>query len=245
MKTLIFVMMFSLVSTPVFAQETMNLVYFNNFPPFSWKNNQHMQGILIDVLTEAIQTRMGIPVSHTGYPWARAQKMVQDGQADAFATVPTPERRIYTEISHEPLVVVTFTLFVNADNPKIEDLKNVRQLSDLKGFTIGHYRGSEKKKKNLAGMDVDIATSLDATLKKLAVGRFDVFTDVSQVIRYRIRELGLNDQITELPNIVDSSTFNLCIGKTSPHVTILPKFDETLRKMKEEGTLQEIYNTYK
>ncbi len=30
----------------------MKLVYFNNFPPFSWENNKQMEGILIDVLTE-------------------------------------------------------------------------------------------------------------------------------------------------------------------------------------------------
>jgi len=105
--------------------------------------------------------------------------------------------------------------------------------------------GSKWAEKNLAGMNLDLAPSLDITLKKLAAGRFDAFIDVSQVIRYKIRELGLKKQITELPNIIDSSTFNLCIGKKSPYLGILQKFDETLRKMKKDGTLQEIYDKYK
>ena len=139
MKKLIFVMIFSLFSVPVFAQDTMKLVYFNNFPPFSWENNKQMEGILIDVLTEAIQTRMGVPASHKGYPWARAQEMVKEGKSDAFATVPTSERRTYTEVSGESAVVATFTLFVKTDSPKAGELKNVRKVSDLKGFKIGHY----------------------------------------------------------------------------------------------------------
>jgi len=245
MKNLIFVLIFTLFSTPLYAQNTIKLVYGNNFPPFSWEDNKQMQGILIDVLTEAIQTRMGISVSHEGYPWKRAQMMVREGNADAFATVSTPERRTYTEVSKEPVVVATFTLFVKADNPKIGELKNIRKLSNLKGYKIGHYRGSGWAKKNLAGMNVDIANTLDLTLKKLVSGRFDVFIDVSQVIRYRIRELGWQNQITELPNIIDSSTFNLCIGKKSSYANILQKFDETISRMREDGKLQEIYDKYK
>jgi len=245
MKKLIFIIILSFFSTPVFAQDTMKLVYFHNFPPFSWEENKQMHGILIDVVTEALHSRMGISLSHEGYPWTRAQKMVEDGNADAFVTVPTPKRKTYTEISKEPVVVAMFRLFVKADNPKIGDLKNVRKISDLKEFTIGNYMGNGWADKNLAGMDVDYGATLDITLKKLAKGRFDVYPGVSQVARYRIKELGLQNRLTELPNIIDSNTFNLCIGKKSPYVNILPKFDETLMKMREDGKLEEIYDKYK
>jgi len=245
MKKLIFVVIFLCYTAPVFAQDTMKIVYFNKFSPFSWENGGQMKGILIDVLTESIQTRMGIPVSHSGYPWARAQKMVKDGEADAFVTVPTPERIIYTDVSGEPVVVATFRIFIKTGSPKTRELKNVRKTSDLKDFKIGHYLGSGWAEKNLADMNLDLAPTLDITLKKLAAGRFDAFIDVSQVIRYRIRELGLKKQITELPNVIDSRTFNLCIGKKSPYSGILPKFDETLRNMREDGKLQEIYDKYK
>ncbi len=245
MKKLIFIIILSFFSTPVFAQDTMKLVYFHNFPPFSWEENKQMQGILIDVVTQALHSRMGISVTHKGYPWTRAQKMVKVGEADAFVTVPTPKRKAYTEISKEPVVVAMFRLFVKVGNSKIEDLKNVRKVSDLKEFSMGNYMGNGWADKNLAGMDVDLATTLDITLQKLVKGRFDVWPGVSQVARYRIKELGFQDQLTELPNIIDSSTFNLCIGKISPYVNILPKFDETLRKMREDGKLEEIYDKYK
>jgi polar amino acid transport system substrate-binding protein len=230
------------------AQNTMNLVYFNNFPPLSWEDeNKQMCGILADALTEAIQTRMKIQVSHKGYPWERAQQMVKRGEADAFITLPTPERRSYTEVSSETVLLVTFTLFVKSDSPKTESLKKVKTVADLKGFRIGSYIGSGWGKKNLinAGMDVDLAGTMDLCLKKLIGGRFDVFTDVSQSVRYRIRELDLKDKIVELPNIIDSGEFQLCVGKKSPFVNILPKYDEIVREMRNDGTLQKIYDKYR
>ncbi len=238
-------LVFLLLAVPAYAQNTMRLVYFENFPPFSWREDDQMQGILIDVVNEAIQVRMGIPVSHEGYPWARAQKMVRNGEADGFATVPTPERREYAVISHEPVVVAAFTPFVNRDNPKLEALKEVATISDLRPFSIGHYTGSGWAGNNLANMEVDYAPTLDVTLMKLARGRFDVFVDVSQVVRYRVMQLGLSDRIVELPNILDSDTFNLCIGKDSPFVVLLGQFDETMREMRDDGTLNEICSRYR
>ncbi|OVE74413.1 hypothetical protein BVX93_00035 [bacterium B13(2017)] len=245
MKTLILILVLNLFYFSLHSQEIMKFVYFNNFPPFSWEDNGKMQGILIDVLNEVVQKRLKIRVSHRGYPWARAQNMVRVGKADAFVTVPTSERRKYTEISKEPVVIATFTLFVKSDSPQINDFKAVKTVFDLKRFKIGHYKGSGWAEKNLSGMNVDIAPSVDLTLKKLVAGRFDVFIDVSQVIRYKIKEMGLQNQIKEIPNIIDSSTFNLCIGKNSSYANILPIFDEILRKMKEEGKLQEIYEKYR
>ena len=69
----IFIMACLLCSSPLVAQETMKFVYFNNFPPYSWEDDSgQMQGILIDIVNEAIQTRMGIPVLHQGYQFCRS-----------------------------------------------------------------------------------------------------------------------------------------------------------------------------
>ncbi|MCP4129864.1 MAG: transporter substrate-binding domain-containing protein, partial [bacterium] len=154
MKKLVFYLVFLVFATPVFAQTTMQIVYFDTYAPFSWKEDGKMKGILIDVLTEAIQNRIGIPLSHNGYPWVRAQKMVKHGLADAFATVPTDERRSYTKISNEPVVLATFTLFVNKKNSKLNEIRKVKTFSDLKPFKLGQYLGSGWAKKNLEGLDV-------------------------------------------------------------------------------------------
>ena len=136
------------------APPTIQLTYFNNYPPFSWNESAGMNGILIDLLSEALETRMGIPTSHTGYPWKRAQLLVKTGQADAFCTVPTPERRTYTKISKEPTLNATFTLFIKRNTPKRDLLTKITSLDDLLGFKIGHYLGSGWAKKKLEGTRV-------------------------------------------------------------------------------------------
>ncbi len=226
-------------------QEPMKLVYYSNYPPFSWLEDGQMKGILIDVLTEAIQNRMNIPVSHEGYPWARAQYMVKTNDADAFATVPTEERRNYTEISSEPVIQITFTIFLSKNSTMIDELKKVETVSGLADFCHVQYIGSGWAKQNLKDMNVYWTPVLEKALLHIAENRFDVFIDTSQVIRFNIKKLGYQDRIIELPNIIDSNSFNLCIGKDSPFVSILPEFNETIIKLREDGSLQEIYNKYK
>lgn len=236
-----------LTTLSAYAQEgqVMQLVYFNDYAPFSWENEQkQMQGILIDVLTEALQNRMKISVNHTGYPWKRAQHLVQQGEADAFCTVPTEERLAYTEVSHEPAIVATFTVFVRSDHPKLEQIKQITTLADLKAYTLGHFLGAGWAQQNLEGMDVKWASDLDAVLHNLVKGRFDLHPGASQVVRFTIKMLGLKQQIIEIPVVLDSQPFSLCIGKLSPFVNLLPKFDQTLQEMKADGTLQKIYEQY-
>ena len=244
---IVLVGIFGLTTLSVIAQEgqVMQLVYFNDYAPFSWENEQkQMQGILIDVLTEALQNRMKISVSHTGYPWKRAQHLVQQGEADAFCTVPTEERLAYTEVSHEPVIVSTFTVFVRTDHPQLDQIKKIKTLADLKEYTLGHFLGAGWAQQNLEGMNVKWVSDLEAVLRNLAKGRFDLHPKASQVVRFTIKQLGLKQQITEIPVVLDSQPFSLCIGKSSPFVNILPKFDQTLQEMKADGTLQQIYEQY-
>lgn len=245
MKKFVWLFIVILSALPSFAEEPMKMVYFDNYAPFSWLEQNEMKGILVDVVTEALQNRMGIPLEHKGYPWARAQSLVKENKADAFVTVPTEERRSYTEISSEPALLVTTVMFAKKGSPKIEALSRVKTIPDLKDFTIGNYMGNGWGKKALEGLNVEWIPTVDQTLAMLIKGRFDVFIDVSPVVNFNLKRLGYQDQIVELPPVLEAITFNLCIGKTSAYVDLLPKFDETLRAMRDDGTLQKIYDNYK
>ena len=245
MKKTILFLVFLLFAVPLYAQDTMRLVYFENFPPYSWREDDQMQGILIDVVNEAVQVRMGIPVSHEGYPWARAQRMVRSGEADAFVTIPTKERKEYTQVSSEPVIVTELTLFTNKNHERMDEFKNIKTISDLKPFSLVDYIGNGWAHENLAGFNVDWSPHMDNVLHKLANHRGDIFVEISQVTHYAIKQLGLEDIIVEIPTVLDSATFNLCIGNNSPFVNIIPKFDEVISAMRNEGKLQEIYDKYR
>jgi len=127
---------------PALARDPVKFVYFDNFAPYSWKENNRMRGIFIDVVDEVIRTGMEIPVIHEGYPWRRAQKMVEANAADAFITVPTPRRREYTLISPEPVTTIAMTVFTSAKNNKLQEILKIRFVSDLKAFTAVDYIGN-------------------------------------------------------------------------------------------------------
>jgi len=239
-KYIIFVFLF-FFSLTLLSKEPIKLVYFHDFQPYSWEDNHRkMHGILIDILTEALQNRMKIPVIHKGYPWARAQMNVRFGSADAFATVPTDERRRYTNISKTPIVVPKFTIFTNISNPKLNELKKVKSLSDLKTFNLVHYIGSGWAKKNFKDSNIHWLPTMKDALKLLTNKKFDAFIDVSQVIKFNIKKYKYSDRIIEIPNVLDSSSFHFCVGKKSKYADIMPEFDKVINQMIKDGTLQKI-----
>jgi polar amino acid transport system substrate-binding protein len=227
------------------GQETLKLNYLD-FAPFSWKDAEgHMKGIFIDVHNEALNRRMGVSVTHAEYPWKRAQIMVKRGEADGFTTVPTSERREYTEISKESVIISDVVLFASVKNPKMEDFKKVKTISDLKGFRLVDYLGNGWAKKNLDGLDVTWEYGISETLILLASGKGDMFVQSGHVTDYNIKKLGLQNQIVEIHNVLESVSFNLCIGKKSAYANILPEFDKTIQEMRKDGTLQKIYDMYR
>lgn len=139
---------------PSAAQEPMRFVYFDDFAPYSRETDGRMEGIFIEIVDTVITEGMGVPVSHAGYPWERAQRMVAAGKADAFITVPTPKRRAYCEIGKAAVTVFSLNPFTHKNNRKMDALKEIETIQDLSGFSIVNYIGNGWALKNLAGMDI-------------------------------------------------------------------------------------------
>ncbi|WP_343224704.1 transporter substrate-binding domain-containing protein [Pseudoalteromonas sp. McH1-42] len=58
-----------LVTPLVMGTPNFKVVYYDGFPPYSYKNEAgQMTGILVDIVTEVIEKQMGLNVVHKGYP---------------------------------------------------------------------------------------------------------------------------------------------------------------------------------
>jgi polar amino acid transport system substrate-binding protein len=233
-----------LLTQPVLAERPLKIVYYHDFRPFSWDENGQAKGLFVDILNEVLVRRLGLNVVHECYPWQRAQEMVEKGLADAFCTVPTPQRLAYASMGHTKVMTLDFTLFVKATNPRLAELGQVKSLAGLKGFKLGTYIGSGWAKKNLEGLDVQYMARLENVLAMLDGDRFDGFIDVALAIRYYIHQMGLEGRIVELPQVFDSSEFCFMIGKRSPYEHILPKVGAALEDMSRDGTWQNIMDKY-
>ena len=227
------------------AESAMDMVYFNDFAPYSWSDNGTMRGILIDILEEVLEQRLAITTHHQGYPWARAQSMVEEGIADAFVTAATEQRRSYTHIGEETVVSLEVKLFTYRNNPNIPQLLQVKTLDDLKGFQIVDYIGNGWAQKALKKLNVTWVPTLDQSFTLLHAGRVDAIVSNAHIANFHIDRLGYKPHIIEIPVSLSHVDFKLCIGKQSPFAALLEEFDRTLQQIKKDGSYAAILDKYR
>lgn len=222
----------------------MRFVYFDDFAPYSWKTDGRMEGIFIELVNTVIAEGMGIAVHHAGYPWERAQRMVEAGQADAFITVPTPKRRAYCDISKAALTIFSLSPFTHKNNPRMDALKRIETIQDLSEFSIVTYTGNGWAKSRLAGMNIFWTPTRDNALFLLFKNKYDLFVGAPKTVAFVLKRLGYEGDIIQLPAVLETTPFNLCVGKQSAHRHILPDFDAAIEAMRASGRLQAITDRY-
>ncbi|MGU5769436.1 ABC transporter substrate-binding protein [Aeromonas sp. YN13HZO-058] len=223
----------------------LKMAYFDDFAPYSWRDEQgKMRGLMIDVM-DRVAGQMGLRVRHEGYPWQRAQKMVLMAQADGFVTVATLERRTYTLMVDEPVTSTIMTIFTQLGHPRMAEFQRARGLGDLKTFTFLDYLGNGWGKENLAGFTVHHTINVDNVFKMLAAGRGDLMVTDPLVARFKLNQLGLSGLVVEVPLRLASTPFNLCIGKHSRFNTRITEFNRALQQLRQSGELAWIEARYR
>lgn len=226
---------------------SLRINYFEGFPPLSFREaNNPMTGILVDTLDEILGRRLGLALTHTGLPWARAQESVRAGMADALCTVPTDGRQRYCDFSAETVLVSTMHVFYGVNNPRRSELAHIRTLNDLKSFSQGDYIGNGFAELTFKDLAVEWSPRLETVLIKLATGRNDIFAGNMLVAKYLIRQLGLGKELTSHPiDLGDTTVFHLGIRKTYPAAAdILARYDAELRQAKADGIINSIIARY-
>jgi len=111
-KILLFIMLFVMSLSIIGAEEKINrkiIITTQEWKPYSYeKGNGEIGGIATEVI-EKVLREMGIKYQIMIYPWARAQIMVKNGDADAFyAASKNAERDSYvcSHIQHSGIAKV-------------------------------------------------------------------------------------------------------------------------------------------
>lgn len=239
----LFLLFFLLSPTLATAAEPMRFVYYDSYRPRSWDDNGTMRGILIDVVDEAIGKRLGISVTHAGYPWKRAQFKVKEGNADAFITMPNEERRTYTIIGNEPVIEFALRVVTRKNHPKAKEMESITTIEQLKDYKVADYLGNGWAKRNLKEVNVKWLPGSDKIFPFLINKRADIIVASKRTISEMKRQ-GYDSQLKVFPNKLSSVSFYLCVGKDSPYKDRLNDFDRILREMHEDGTIDRIEESY-
>ncbi len=233
-----------LAGAAVHAQQPLKLVYFNDFAPFSWQGQKKMQGIYVDILHEALSNRMGLNVTHQGYPWARAQSLVKGGKADGFITVATEQRRVYTQVS-EKVTQQHISLFVRASHTNIDKMKKIKSIAQLKGYTLVDYVGNGWGANAFKDLDVHWLARFDQIFPYMMKDRGDAHVASSSMAHYNLKKMELKGKIIELPNPMGVIYTHLCLSKKSSYVGVLDEFNKVVKGMKKDGSFDAIFEKYK
>ena len=231
------------------ARASLRIAY-PEFPPFHWRDDQgRMSGLFHEIITEAVEKRMGIPVTWEALPWARCQACVRDGSADALLTVPTPERAGYAQASSEPFYIKRMNVFTRAGHPRLQEIQGMARLEEIRaaGFTVVTYNenGWSKAHVEPLGITVHTASTLQSVWRMLEAGRADLVIEWPSAAWPELRALGLESAVVQTDVVVASMSFHLLVGRKSPHAGILPGFDRAIRAMQEDGAMARILGKYR
>lgn len=246
------IVVFSLfISTSrIHADDKVFSLAIDEFKPYHWTDNtdNKIKGLFIDMCEEILHKRLGYKVEYHVYPWKRAQETVKNGTHDAFITFPTAERLNYTVEGNEGFANVQRKMFTGSKNPKINELKKVKEIKDLRGFRILGYAGDGWGKQKLeieAGLKRHLVNSIPSVLKMLVENRGDVFVSSPPIVYYELKQLGLLGQVVELPVVFEEASFKLLISKNSDLRKELPHIDKVLIEMRADGTMDKIMNKWR
>lgn len=237
-----------LMAPQVNAQGVLRIAY-STYPPFHWVDETgKMTGLFYEIITEALEKRMGLTVVWTAYPWTRCQENLQIGKEDAIITFPTAERAEYAVTHKDPFYEKALHLFTYVDHPRITEIKEVREIEQLKkgGFSTITYSGNGWHKENVHSLGIKTYESshFENVWRMLAERRGDAVIEWAPGAWPEISRVGVADRIIDTGVTMSTMPFHLLIRKDSDLVNTLDEFNNIINTMKEDGTIAFILSRY-
>lgn len=247
---ILFLLVALFICSPAVRAETTLKIAYPSFVPFHYSDeSDNLTGFFYEIMTEALENRLGIKLAWTPYPWARCQENVKNGLNDAIITVPTPERAVYTKTHSTPFYTKKMHLFTLADHPLLEEIKSIQAIADIKkqDFSVITYSGNGWHKRYVASLGIETVESSSITniWHMLRLKRGDLVIEWPAAALPCIKQLELTKQVLDTNIVLSEMPFHLMIRKGSVHVNILDDFDRTIESMRSDGTLDSILNRYR
>ena len=226
--------------SPLAQGERLRLVS-DDWAPYVYQDAGQAKGIDYEVTTEVFK-RLGVEVEWLFMPWKRCLAMVERGQADGVMDIfMVDSRKAYMIYPLEPMSDVEFVLYQASGRRHV-----INQLSDLSDLTVGtspgYAYGAEFNE--ASGFRRESAPSHEANFGKLALGRIDLLVTDRLVGRYLRRQLGLEQQVEELPLLISRQAQYLGLARKPGREALAQAFTEELRRFKQEPAFLAIIERY-
>lgn len=210
----------------------------DEWPPYEYDHGK--KGIAVDLI-KAISETEKIPVNIKVYSWARGVNLVKTRQiCGIFLIQQNTERKKYMYFMDEPLVLGNDVLFYR----KERNYKNRKNLKGLKiGVVIGYIYPSGFWK-DVSQSEIDnTASDTYQLLKKVLAGRVDMVIVDKRVGSYILKRMGRFNEISYIPKGYNRE-YSIAFSKKPENKVIIKKFQNGLKKIKQNGKYQKILNKY-
>ena len=233
-------------ASPARAAAEFGMAYFETYSPLSFVDHGTLRGVLVDTLEAVLVGRLGIPTRHEGFPWPRAQRLVEAGERDAICTIATPERLAYAEAVTEPVVSVPTCIFVRADNPRADEFARARDLAELQAMkpSVVSYSANGWAKARLKDFDITGGGDFNSAIKMLIARRADVMIENVLVMSYILARTPGGDAIRLLRNRMDQADFQLLISRKSAFLERRIDIGRALQQYKATPAYAAVFQAY-
>lgn len=235
----------ALLTLPCLGVETsvIRIGYFDSYSPFSFRDqNGSMKGLLVEA-NQHICEHAGFQVSHHGFPWARAQLMIEHGELDAFCTNPTQQRSQYALFCQEPVVRPRIGLFHLAQDRRFAE---VTQRSDIHRFVLGDFIGNDWAKENLSDFRIEWTPKEEQVFRKVAAGRIDAFVSQELTAYSKLKRLGLLSKFAFTPTpFLGEFRFTFGLRRNYPEAEqAIERINHSTALLSENGYLPSLIQRY-
>ena len=209
------------------------------YPPYDWSHeDNHYDGAAAVLLPLIIPE--GYTLRPVIVPWARAQRMAQEGEIDLLVNLRiTPERSEWLQFSKNPTFPNPIAVFMRRD--KAIPFESWNELKSLRGgVTIGDAFGNRFDYYLKTSLKIEAIPNPYSNFRKLDSGRIDYFVTGYYMGMTWLANAKKQDVIVPLKPFVSENPIHLGFSRRSPHVALLPEIDRKLARLAADGTLARI-----
>lgn len=224
--------------------ETIRIITTAGGYPFAATNKEtgEVEGFMTDIMNE-LAARLNLTTKLTTGEWNSLIPSVQSGKADVIVD------GMYITEERKKVIHFTDPVFAYGEGLIVKEGDNTtKSLEDLKGKTVGVQLGTSFKdmleeKNQTLGLTIKTYQTLADMLKDIQNGRVDAVLGDSPSFSYLLStNPGMKFRIVEEyePSLVGQ----IGIGVAKENTELVKRLNEEIFKMKEDGTLKEIYGKW-
>ncbi len=212
------------------------------FAPYNYEIDGVVSGPLADIISEVCK-EMKTSCSFKSLPWARAQMHVKKGQMQGLFVIAWNEKRSKWLSFSPPVLNAEYGFFVRDDNPL-----ELRQLSDIKGYSVGVYGPSntaeslKKIKDEIKDIVIDMTPHDEAPFKKLSFGRIDAVYSNRDVGYFLIKGLGMKN--IRYVGAHKKINYYIAFSKEFTDRKIVEQFNAIFLDLHKRGVIRKILDKY-